>query len=290
MKYWKVLLMLAIAAVVIARAYVFFSASGTIPASELSYASEFHNSTQHADVWKVSYDSHGARIYALLSIPKSVSAVPGKKAPAFVMLPANSINKEAEQEWAGNLLNGMGFVTLSVDQRGEGETQGEVRPIEQDFEYYVNGRKTVQHLMVEDALNAFRLLRSVPEVDETRIYMLGESMGGRFAVIAAASEPEIAGVVLISSAGYGFNGTGNEKADEFLYSIDPDNFVSAISPRKTVMIHAESDSVIPIERARHTFSRALEPKKFHALNSSFHGYLKAGTGIEEILEAELRDW
>jgi len=288
-KNWKVLTILVVAILLGIRGYMFLSGGMVVSPDvpSLSYTAELYETTDISDVWKIKYPSSGTEIYGLLSIPRDSG--PGKM-PAFVLLPANSIPKEDEHKWAGTLLNEMGFVTLSLDQRGHGETRAEVRSIEQDIQYYVNGRDTVQHLMVEDALNAFEILKLRPEVDESRIYMLGESMGGRFAIMSAAGEPDVAGVVVISSSGYGFPETGRPEVDEFLYSIDPDNFIDDISPRNLLMIHATEDSVIPIDKAKDTFSRAGTPKKFFELNASFHGFLKEGTGIEDVLRQELSGW
>jgi fermentation-respiration switch protein FrsA (DUF1100 family) len=55
-------------------------------------------------------------------------------------------------------------------------------------------------------------------------------------------------------------------------SVDPDNYVSDISPNRLVMIHSENDTMVNIADARITFDLAKEPKKFYAVTDCGHGY------------------
>ena len=57
----------------------------------------------------------------------------------------------------------------------------------------------------------------------------------------------------------------------FLRSIDPDTYLEKIPPRRFVMIHSKSDAVIPIEYARRTYKKALEPKAMHIVECATHG-------------------
>lgn len=244
-----------------------------------------YNETEAVVIRKIIFNSRGQDIYSLLAIPKREG-----KLPAFVLLPAQSVTKEGEQKYLASALNNLGFITLSLDQRGVGETGGYVPDIGQDFQAFANGGEPVQHRMVYDVLRAYDLLRGLPQADSSRIYIAGESMGGRFAVIAGAMEPGIAGLLLISTAGYGLPQQGNPEAERFLKSIDPDHYIGKVSPRRMLMVHSEKDPVIPLESARETFDRAGEPKKLLVSEESFHGYYKPETPFPEMLEKELVGW
>ena len=52
---------------------------------------------------------------------------------------------------------------------------------------------------VPDAVAAANLLRQRPEIDPSRIFVLGHSQGGTFAPLIAKTDPEIAGVILLAA-------------------------------------------------------------------------------------------
>jgi dienelactone hydrolase len=52
---------------------------------------------------------------------------------------------------------------------------------------------------VPDAVAAVNLLRARPEIDPTRIFVLGHSQGGTFAPLIAKTDPQIAGVILLAA-------------------------------------------------------------------------------------------
>ncbi len=226
-------------------------------------------------VYKIVYESKDANIYALLTLPKE-----GRN-PVFIILPAASITKEIEQNYLGNDLNKLGFATFIIDQRGYGETDGYVPPIDEDIQLYLKGEEPFQYKMVYDALAAYDLLRTRDDIDPERIYIAGESMGGRYAIIAAAIEPGIKGVLAVSTSGYDIGGYKNEDFYPYLYSINPDNYISLISPRPIVMVHSKDDPVISFGMAEYTFSLAKEPKKF--INVS------GGHGSESIITDFVED-
>ncbi len=217
--------------------------------------------------YKIVFESHGRLIYALLTYPKG----PGPF-PTFFILPGATVTKEGTQNGLGKDLNAQGFATLAIDQRGHGETGGNIPTIEYDFEFYSTGRGSVHQEMVYDGLRGFDVLYSEPNIDKSKIFVAGESMGGRFAIIDAGIEPRISGALLLSTSGYGFPAQDNPLAAEFLNSIDPDNYIGRISPSPILMIHIRDDQVIPLSIAEQTFSLAGEPKEFFTLFSGEHGY------------------
>ena len=174
-----------------------------------------------------------------------------------------------------------------MDPRGSGETVDRVTSFEEDFVTFSNKQEPFQHKMVYDVVRAFDFLKTQPEIDPEKIYVSGESMGGRLAIIAAAIEPGIKKVLAISTSGYKFPKQQTEAANIFLGSFDPDLYASQISPRTILMIHSTNDTVIPIDFAKDTFSKAGEPKKFIEVNGA-HGYVPDIT--KEILRKELNSW
>ena len=72
-----------------------------------------------------------------------------------------------------------------------------------DLELFRTGLEPIEYTMVYDALKAADVLAAQPEIDQKRLAILGESNGGRFAVLACALDPSLKGVIGISTAGYG---------------------------------------------------------------------------------------
>ncbi|WP_406660973.1 dienelactone hydrolase family protein [Methanolobus sp. ZRKC3] len=248
---------------------------------DLEYeTSQLTSAGEHADtiIRSVSFKSRGEKISGMMRIPRSENEVPG-----VLVLPGAGVTKE-QQTAIPTLLADMGYASITIDQRN----LGAVDP-EQDLELFSNGNEPVEYMMVHDALMAADVLKAQSEVSDD-IAMLGLSNGGRFAIIATAIDPEIKGVVTISTAGYNIDTIGkSEFVDEedyiFYSSIDPDNYLDMITPRRFVMFHSFNDSIIPYELAQRSFDKAQEPKVFYGVEGSTHGYNPlVDMGLEEELE------
>jgi predicted peptidase len=92
---------------------------------------------------------------------------------------------------------------------------------------------------------------------------MGESNGGRYAVLAAATDPRISGLVAVSTSGFDrYGSTVAGDAAVFIESIDPDRLVSRISPRPLWVFHAPEDTFIPIAEGIRLYENAGEPREF----------------------------
>ncbi|MFH1447612.1 MAG: alpha/beta fold hydrolase [Candidatus Micrarchaeota archaeon] len=216
----------------------------------------------------LSYESRGATVHGVLRIPKTDV----KRVPGIVLLPGAGVTKEMEQQLA-LVLRDMGYATLTIDQRGVGESEEKLRDLDVDYNLFRWGNEPTAHKIVYDALKAYDLLSEREEIDHDRIIILGESMGGRVGIIATALEPGIRGVVGISTGGYGLgNVSPGDNLTLFQRSFDPDTYIGSISPRKVLMIHSRNDNIIIIENAERTFSFANEPKRLVYVDCEMHGY------------------
>ncbi|MEK6825189.1 MAG: alpha/beta hydrolase [Nanoarchaeota archaeon] len=211
-------------------------------------------------------------VYGLLFIPKNIKG----KVSGVVLLPGGGGTKEGEARLADILVK-EGLAVLTFDQRGIGETTGKTLSFEQDFQLFLQKNEPQQHLMVYDVLAAFDILKNQPQVDSTKVIIIGESMGGRYGIIATALDPRIKGVIVISSAGFNTQSDFLSAQQRYLSSIDPSRYLSKIAPRPLAMLHAENDSIIPLTSAQLTIQKAKEPKKFFLTNASTcnHGYCDA---------------
>jgi len=201
----------------------------------------------------------------LLFKPKSSSNVPG-----LVLLPGGSVTKESESILAEKIAK-LGYAVLTIDQRGVGQTGGYYLWLDQDYNVFLNGNEPIQQLSVYDGLASTDILRDVEGIDKNNIAISGESMGGRYAIIAAAQDKRLKGALIISSAGFNFKKT-DEPYDSYLISVDPDHYIDKISPNKLFMLHGSNDSMINLGDAEQTFSLAKEPKRFFIAEGCSHGY------------------
>jgi len=227
------------------------------------------------------FESQGDKIQALLRIPAKSNSSLGF--PGIILLPGATVRKESEQGLAVELSK-LGYATLAIDQRNLGSVS-----VEKDLELFRSGLEPFEYTMVYDALKAADVLAVQPEIDPKRLTILGESNGGRFAVIACALDPSLKGVIGISTAGYGTEDidpsfVADNKTYRFYRSIDPDTYLPTLPPVKFVLIHSFNDTVIPHEAALKTFALAKEPKVMYNVSDAMHGYTSS---MHPYLEKEL---
>lgn len=252
-----------------------------MPAPDPDPVPELLEDTDNYTLCEVVYESRGADIEGLIRIPENRS---GKQVPGIVLLPGATVTKESEQGLARYLCD-IGYASIAIDQRNLGGIN-----MEGDLRMFLDGEEPTQHKMVYDALSAAEVLRNQPEIDPDRILYLGESNGGRFAIIGCALDERARGVVAISTCGYGIDAlvaSGRMKDPDvirFYRSVDPDTYLDEISPRTFVMIHSLNDLVIPYDSAQQTYIKIGEPKSLHVIEAEGHGYNAA---MNPFLEAEL---
>lgn len=238
-------------------------------------------SPQKPDTLKLlSFNSKGDKVQALLRIPaNSTFSLPY---PGIVLLPGATVSKEADQGLAVELSK-MGYATLTIDQRNLGGID-----IDKDLELFRTGAEPVEYSMVYDALKAADVLAAQPEIDPKKLAILGESNGGRFAVIACALNPSLKGVIGISTSGYRTEDINpasiDSKTYRFYRSVDPDTYLSDLPPAKFVMIHSVNDPLITYDSAVKTFAIAKEPKVMYNVSDAIHGYTGS---MRPYLEKEL---
>ena len=111
------------------------------------------------------------------------AAVPPPPWPGIVVLHGAGSQKENHADFA-RLAAAAGWAAIVFDQRGHGESEGEMGPGAFD-----------------DVSTMARLLAASSGVDRKRIAVRGSSMGGFMAIHAAAQDPSLAGVIAICPAG-----------------------------------------------------------------------------------------
>jgi dienelactone hydrolase len=216
---------------------------------------------------EVVFKSFGDDVYALLRKPANVT-----KPPVVIVLPAATITKEADQPTAKALCD-MGYATLTLDERGMGQTGGGIdeRDWQSGFNDYINDSTPVQYKQVFDALKGLDYLKSRSDVDGNNVAILGESIGGMWAIVAAGEEPQLKGVITISSSDFAIPNTSDARAITFINAVMPSKYVGSLPPRKLAMFQFDADRIVPVGDGKALYDNASEPKAWHLYNGTTHG-------------------
>jgi uncharacterized protein len=241
---------------------------------EIDYNKILIEENKTFNVFKVNFNTRqfldeNIRVYGLLFLPENANE--NKKVHGVVFLPGGGGTKESRREIAEEIIK-MNYAVLVIDQRGLGETGGSFLSFDEDYRIFKQEKEPMQHLAVYDVLRSFDFLMKINEIDKNNIAIVGESMGARYGLIASAIDKRIKGIVAISTSGFHVSINPLAEGNNYLLSIDPDNYIDKISPNKLFMIHCANDSVVKLEDAQKSFAIAKEPKKLKIFENCAHGY------------------
>lgn len=144
---------------------------------------------------KVEFISQGDKISGVLFIPKDY--VKGDKKPAIILMPPHSGVKEQTAGIYAEKLSKQGYVTLTFDPRGFGESTGQVGLVS-------------PWRMIEDQKSAVDFISSLNIVDNKNLFNFGICAGAGVATDATISDSRIKAQVLVSPyVTYSTDGTNN---------------------------------------------------------------------------------
>lgn len=136
---------------------------------------------------KITFQSDGLKLAGIVQTPGDLK--PGERRPAFIVLHGFGGNKDGHgQTVVASQFNEWGYVTLRIDFRGCGESEGE------------HGRIICLD-QVADTRNAISYMAARSEVDPQRIALVGSSFGAAVAVFTGGADQRVAAV--ISCGGWG---------------------------------------------------------------------------------------
>jgi uncharacterized protein len=195
-------------------------------------------------------------------------------APAVMILHGAGSRKENHVDFARAAV-AHGFAALTFDNRGHGETEGDLAPS-----------------VVRDLQKLVRLLADRPEVDETRIGVRGSSMGGLLAIHLAATTESVAAVVAICPASERMllevvrpvaegkpppPGTylDSMRVDApslvaWLGEHEVGDAVERMGAKPLLLIHARGDESVPVAHSEELYARAPDPKRLLVLEGGDH--------------------
>jgi pimeloyl-ACP methyl ester carboxylesterase len=136
---------------------------------------------------KITFQSDGLKLAGIINTPLDLK--PGERRPVFIALHGFGGNKDGQgQIVVAKQFNEWGYVTLRIDFRGCGESEGEHGWI-------------ICLDQVADTRNAISYMAARSEVDPQRIALVGSSFGAAVAVFTGGADQRVAAV--ISCGGWG---------------------------------------------------------------------------------------
>lgn len=198
--------------------------------------------------------------------------VPSRNGAAVAMFHGYAGNRQQLTSEAATLAT-HGYGVLLVDSRAHGQSGG--------------AETTHGDRERGDVRAALDFLASGADAP-ARLGLLGFSAGAAPLPAVAAEDPRVGAVVLAgcttSATQFSRDESGRLawlKSPVILavmrangidpQAIDPLEAVSRLSPRAVLIVHGESDSIVPVARARALFAAAGEPKQLHVVPGAGHG-------------------
>jgi fermentation-respiration switch protein FrsA (DUF1100 family) len=183
--------------------------------------------------------------------------------PGIVVLHGAGSRKENHGDFA-RLAADLGWAVITYDQRGHGESLGEMSPT-----------------AIADATAMARLLGRHDGVDPERVCARGSSMGGFVAIHAAAVSDTIAGVIAVCPAGERMlleslrSDPLEMRADRaalepWLEEHDLREAVALLGEKPLILLHAKGDDEVPADWSEELFERAAEPRKLILVPGGHH--------------------
>jgi dienelactone hydrolase len=217
------------------------------------------------------YRSDGLKIKGYLYLPPG----PGPF-PAIIYSHGSVLRGELAQprrfEWLAYRLARLGYATFVAERRGYGGSEGNG----------VIGNEGLNSLRygapgeVRDVLAAIDFLKRRPEIDGTRIALLGKSLGGFVSLLAAAEQPELRAVVSLAG-GYG---SGDRMMSPAMLFIQSELQAAARRIQvPTLVMHAENDRVVPVSLSRMVVDE-LQRRDIPAIGKIYPPFTVAGKEME----------
>ncbi len=206
----------------------------------------------------VSYRSgYSGRVPGYLALPKDSSSTPFP-----VILAAHGAgdgvtqakNKGYIRRWM-ELLCANGYAVLAIDARGHGERSHEIgfRSVRETFSV-PSARRDMFVGTVIDWRRGIDYLESRPDIDASRLGLLGSSMGTMYGSILTAVEQRIDAAVFVV-------GGMPPQSWTVLPEVHQANYVGRIAPRPVLMLNGTQDVTLLPAGSKKWFELAGEPKE-----------------------------
>ncbi|MFC1754456.1 alpha/beta hydrolase [Thermoproteota archaeon] len=225
-------------------------------------------------------NSAGHKLAGVLRYPDMVEP---EKLPAILVV--HGFNENMDREWIANIANFLspyGFVTLRFDFHGHGGSEGE-------FEEHTITQQ------VDDVMSAISFLEQIPQVDVSRIVVIGHDIGGDLAILAAEKDARIKALVVWAARGNLERHIESKFADyeleelkdkgrythgqfdikrSYLDSMKKHDVADALNRMfiPILVVHGNADLQVRSHEAKTLFSAANEPKQLELVDDADHWF------------------
>jgi len=167
-------------------------------------------------------------------------------------------------------LPAQGYDVFLFDYRGYGQSQG---------------TPTLPGLQ-QDYASALKYVFNRPDTDTRNVFVFGQSLGAAIVLVGTATSPYKSHLraVIAEGAFTGYRNIAQEKLASswvtwlFQWPLSltinddyrPIDSIAQISPTPLLLIHSETDEVIPFHNAQELFAAAREPKTFWVIKDMPH--------------------
>ncbi|CAN5920406.1 alpha/beta hydrolase [soil metagenome] len=174
--------------------------------------------------------------------------------PVVLLLHGLSSNKERMSNSAGRVLATRGIGSLAIDLPLHGERRG---PNPRDLMSNPLALVGAWRTAVKEVEDVVSWLEAQPSVDASRLAVLGYSLGGFLALMAAADDDRLR-VVALAAAGDLPDATPYASMVRAL--IDPPRAARKLRGRPLLLVNGRSDTTTRPAQAERLFAAAEEPK------------------------------
>lgn len=208
--------------------------------------------------------------------------------PSLVILVSGYGDTQEQMLSIAEFLHHAGFSVLTYNSRARATSGGK----------YV----TLGALEQQDVVSIVNYAIGRRDVDASRIGILGISMGGSTAILAAAKDQRIRAVVddsgfsdaqgviaasfehFIHLPSFPFApitvGIADFRANIDVSRVRPMDVIGKISPRPLLIIHEAGDSIVPVDNSVRNFAAARQPKEVWLVPSYGHGQAQTTAKLE----------
>lgn len=198
--------------------------------------------------------------------------------PGMAILHGAGSRKENHGDFARMCAAG-GWAVISYDQRGHGQAQDEMVPA-----------------ALGDVAKMARFLAADERVDPARICVRGSSMGGFWAIHAAATSQAIAGAIAICPAGeehllrmlaageaeFRMSEDSQRSLTAWLEEHDLREAAELMDSKPLIVLHAKGDERIPYDHSEQVAARKPDPKKLVILPGGHHRSIQHDPELQSV--------